>query len=115
MDDGSQSPDVPGGSNRLGERLLDALDECARERPLGIRDLLRLDLCTGEAKAAVSGLHITLTREDTVPAVSIPVAQMTFAPELSMSTADYQSDPDRGLLLFEHSALRQNWRDLARV
>jgi len=75
--------------------------------------MLRLDLCTGEANAAVSGLNVTLAREDEVPTVSIPVAQVTFASELITSPADYQSDPLSGLLPFEPSALRQNWRDRA--
>jgi hypothetical protein len=77
--------------------------------------LLCLDLGTGEAEAAVSGLNITLTGEDAVPTLSIPVAQVTFTPELSVSPADYQSNPDRGCLSFRFYALHQNWLDRAPV
>jgi hypothetical protein len=47
--------------------------------------------------------------------MTVPVAQMTFAPEVAVSPADYQSDPDRRRVRFERSALRQNWLDLAPV
>jgi hypothetical protein len=92
------------------EPFPETLEEGARKRPLGIRDLLCFDLCTGEAKTAVSGLHITLTREDAVATVPIPWAQMTFTPELVASPADDQSDADRGLS-FRFRELRQNWPD----
>ena len=90
--------------HRLGDRLLDALDECARERLLGRRDLLRLDLCTREAEAVLAGLHITLTGEDTVPAEAVPVAQMTFAPEGGVSPMDPPTDHDLGRFPLEFNA-----------
>jgi hypothetical protein len=111
----SRGPDIPGVPKALGERFLETLEEGARKSPFGIRDLLCLDLCTGEAKTAVSGLNITLTREDAVPTLSIPVAQMTFAPELSMSPADDQRNLNCGCLTFRFCALRQNWLDRAPV
>src|SRR3954453_17887462 len=74
-------PKVPHTPHRLGEHPLDALDECAHERLLGRRDLLRLDLCAREAETVLAGGRITLTGKDAVPAEAIPVAQTTSAPE----------------------------------